>query len=211
MIRLNLKRFGMAGLGMALAMGTAQAQGQKADLPGTIDSLSDLQDAGKMFFKIADENNDGQISQKEAIDAGNVLVGGFFFRADANGDGVLSPEEANQAREAFLSMHPIARSFFQANQTALTAGQPASNGTQNPLMTLKNLVDSNNDKQIQATELRQAVQTTVQAFYATADTNRDGQLSPTDVNAAIVAHGECRRAGGFPGGRHRSQRPAQPG
>ena len=44
-----------------------------------------------MLFKMADTNNDGQISQKEAIDAGNLLVGGFFFRADQNGDGVAQP------------------------------------------------------------------------------------------------------------------------
>ena len=44
-----------------------------------------------MLFKLADTNNDGQISQKEATDAGNLLVGGFFFRADANGDGTLTP------------------------------------------------------------------------------------------------------------------------
>jgi Ca2+-binding EF-hand superfamily protein len=45
--------------------------------------------------------------------------------------------------------------------------------------------DTNNDKQLQAGELRQAVQTAVQGGFAAADTNRDGQLSPAEVNAAI--------------------------
>ncbi len=48
------------------------------------------------------------------------------------------------------------------------------------------LVDANNDKQLQATEVRQAVQTAVQGLFAAADTNRDGQMSPIEVNAAIV-------------------------
>ena len=43
-----------------------------------------------MLFKLADTNNDNLISQKEAVDAGNLLAGGFFFRADANGDGTVT-------------------------------------------------------------------------------------------------------------------------
>ena len=61
---------------------------------GPIQSIQDVQDTAKMLFKLADTNNDGQISQKEATDAGNLLVGGFFFRADANGDGVLTPRRS---------------------------------------------------------------------------------------------------------------------
>ncbi len=76
------------GLGLVTLAGTASAQTK--DLPGPIDSLQDLQDTGRMIFKLVDENNDGQISQKEAVDAGNLAVGGLFFRADANGDGVVS-------------------------------------------------------------------------------------------------------------------------
>ena len=72
-----------------------------------------------MLFKLADENNDGQISQKEAVDAGNLLVGGFFFRADKNGDGVLSPDEAKQAREAFLSTKPWVRYAVGTAKTQL--------------------------------------------------------------------------------------------
>ncbi len=72
---------------------------KKLDLPGPIDSLSDLRDTASLVFKLADTNNDNQISRKEATDAGNLLVGGFFFRADTNGDGVLTEQEAQQARE----------------------------------------------------------------------------------------------------------------
>ncbi len=74
---------------------------------GPIENVTDLQQTAKMLFKLADANNDGQISQKEAVDAGNLLVGGFFFRADANGDGVLTKEEATQARDALFAQQPL--------------------------------------------------------------------------------------------------------
>ena len=122
------------GLGLASMSGNAFAQkdddapaapapaaareheaGEK-DLPGPIDSLQDLQDTGKMLFKLADTNNDGQISQKEATDAGNLLVGGFFFRADANGDGIISQEEMKQARDSLARQQPLLRVIFAACQ-----------------------------------------------------------------------------------------------
>ena len=121
-----MKKFWMFGVG-ALSLGLTalpalaeeQVQRKPGDLPGPIDSLEDLQDTGRMLFKLADENNDGQISQKEAIDAGNLLVGGFFFRADKNGDGVLSPDEAKEAREAFLSTKPWVRYAVGTAKTQL--------------------------------------------------------------------------------------------
>jgi Ca2+-binding EF-hand superfamily protein len=174
-----LRTAGMMGLGLIASAMLAKA----GDAPGPIDSLSDLQDTGKMLFKLADENNDGQISQKEAVDAGNLLVGGFFFRADTNGDGVLSKDEARAARDAFLAQHPIMRVFLEKNQPAMaTPGSPAANAQQ----AFEALVDTNHDGNLQASEVRQAVQTGVQALFATADTNRDGQLSPTEVNAAVI-------------------------
>jgi len=169
------------GLGLVTLAGTATAQNK--DVPGPIDSLQDLQDSGRMAFKLVDENNDGQISQKEAVDAGNLLVGGLFFRADANGDGVVSQDEAKQARDAFLAQKPFVRFLIQRTKTAVPQ---ANNGTPNPAVVIGGLLDSNNDKQLQATEVRQAVQTAVQALYATADTNRDGFMSPVEVNAAIA-------------------------
>ena len=182
-----------AGFGLAALVGGAMAQEPAAapaarphheghDLPGPIDSVQDLQDTGKMLFKLADANNDGLISQKEAVDAGNLLVGGFFFRADANGDGTISAEEARQAREALLQQKPILRFVLDRAKTT----NPAAAGT-NPGQALLGLLDTNNDKKLEATELRQGVQTAVQGIYATADTNRDGQLSPSELNAAMVA------------------------
>jgi len=160
------------------------------DLPGPIDSLGDLQDTGRMVFKMADTNNDGQISQKEAIDAANLSIGGFFFRADANGDGTLSQDEARQARQDLLSQKPLLRYVAQQakadrNQNAGNAAGGNNAGT-NPAAAIGNLLDANNDKAIQATEVRQAVQTTVQGLFAVADTNRDGQMSPTELNAAMI-------------------------
>ena len=172
----------------APALGQTQKERKPGDLPGPIDSLADLQDTGRMIFKLADENNDGQISQKEAVDAGNLVVGGFFFRADQNGDGVLSQDETKQAIESFLSTKPLLRYVIE---TVKTAPKPSGNaGANNTPLTpgnLATLLDSNNDKQLQASELRQAVQTTIQGLFATADTNRDGELSNTEVNAGLLS------------------------
>ncbi len=190
------KRFLMSGaFSLALSglfSGNLMAQDKKAgDLPGPIDSLSDIQDSAKMLFKLADTNNDGQISQKEAVDAGNLLVGGFFFRADANGDGTLSPEEARAAKEALLSQQPLLRYVLQkakptnGDATQVGAvGQPTT-GNQNPVQMITNMLDTNRDQKIEATELRQAVQMGVQTLFTVADANQDGQLSPAELNRAV--------------------------
>jgi len=185
----------LVGLTALPAMGQAPGNRNKAvvDLPGPIDSLDDLQDSGRMLFKLADQNNDGQISQKEAIDAGNLLVGGFFFRADQNGDGALSADEARQAREAFLSTKPWVRYAVETAKVQLqkdgATNNARANQNKNMLASLAGTFDTNNDKQLQASELRQGVQTAVQGGFAAADTNRDGQLSPAEVNAAVAGVG----------------------
>jgi len=180
------------GLGLITLAGTATAQSM--DGPGPIDSLQDLQDTGRMIFKVIDENNDGQISQKEAVDAGNLLAGGFFFRADANGDGVVTQDEARQARDAFLAQKPMIRFLIMR---AKTVKPQANAGTPNPGAVFMGLVDANNDKQLQATEVRQAVQTSVQALFAAADTNRDGFMSPVEVNAAIAGAAKAAQQASF--------------
>jgi Ca2+-binding EF-hand superfamily protein len=178
------------GLAVLPAGARAQQAGAQKDIPGPIDSLQDLEDTGRMLFKLADENDDNQISQKEAIDAGNLLVGGFFFRADKNGDGTLSQAEAREARDDFFKDHPWAKYIAETVKAeSKKEGQGKSNqvnSAENALESVAAAFDTNNDKQLQATELRQAVQTTVQGLFASADTNRDGQLSPTEVNAALA-------------------------
>ena len=175
---LALKAF---GLGLVALAGTASAQ--KVDMPGPIDSLTDLQDSGRIMFKLIDENNDGQISQKEATEAGYLAVGGLFFRADANGDGSVTKEEAKTARDAFLAQKPLVRFMIERTKTV----KPQTNaGSPNPAAVFMGLVDANSDGNLQATEVRQAVQTAVQGAFAAADTNRDGLMSPTEVNAAII-------------------------
>ncbi len=154
-----------------------------------------------MVFKLADTNNDGQISQKEAVDAGNLLVGGFFFRADTNGDGVLtragSPAGARDAvRSAAIAEVRLAESQADnwqpgskpsrcklARPTILrrVGAEPGRGSGADD----RNLLDSNHDQKIEATELRQAVQTGVQTLFTVADTNQDGQLSPYELNAAV--------------------------
>jgi len=180
------------GLGLVTLAGTASAQQATRDMPGPIDSLQDLQDSGKMLFKTVDANNDGQISQQEAVDAANVAVGGLFFAADADGNGVLSKEEAQRARDKALAAKPLAR-FLISRVKSSTANANPAGGTPNPAAVAMTLVDSNNDGQLQATEVRQIVQTTVQGLFAAADTNRDGQMSPVEVNAAIA--GAIKAAG----------------
>lgn len=196
---------GTVALGLAtLASAACYADDKKDVMPGPIDSISDLQDTAKMVFKLADTNNDGQISQKEAVDAGNLLVGGFFFRADTNGDGVLTEQEAQQARESLFAQQPLLKFVMErAKPTNLPQGnqaqnvQPIAAGTANdparvaqslatdPLKTITNLLDTNRDQKIEATELRQAVQTGVSTLFLVADTNQDGQLSPYEMNAAV--------------------------
>jgi len=187
MLGVGALSFGLTAFSASAAEPGARKPG---DLPGPIDSLSDLQDTGRMLFKLADENNDGQISQKEAVDAGDLLVGGFFFRADKNGDGVLSEQEAREAREAFLSSKPWLRYALGTAKAQLQKdGATKNNDNKNMIANLAATFDTNNDKQLQATELRQAVETAVQGGFAAADTNRDAQLSPAEVNAAIAGVG----------------------
>ncbi|MGE3821688.1 MAG: hypothetical protein AB7I30_19930, partial [Isosphaeraceae bacterium] len=119
---------GLLALGLGFSLGTSPVHAQQGiapsgqprgtqapvnfadgDLPGPIDSLQDLQDTGKLIFKMADENLDGLISQQEAVDLGNLIVGGIFFRADANGDGKVTKDEANQARETIYHNRPWLR------------------------------------------------------------------------------------------------------
>jgi len=208
-----MRAVAMAGLGWLALSPTARAQQparpaaganaddhQQGDLPGPIDSLQDIQDTGKMLFKLADTNNDGQISQKEAVDAGNLLVGGFFFRADQNGDGTLTKDEARQAREALFRQQPLLKVVLQRGKKAAKEegiGNKNKNANANananakdsdagsPAQNLANLLDSDNDQKLSATELRQAVQSAVQGFFAAGDANRDNQMSPAEINAAM--------------------------
>jgi len=194
----------MAGLGSLFFAGLAIAQApapaapaaparnqgadlSNKDIPGPIDSIQDLQDSGKMLFKLADTNNDGQISQKEATDAGNLLVGGFFFRADANGDGTLSKEESDAARESLFRQQPVLRFVLQKGKMGVQqSNNPAVETAKSTAESLRDQIDSNRDNQLQATELRQAVNMGVEGLYRIADTNQDQYLSPTEINASIA-------------------------
>jgi len=179
-------------LSLGLLVAPALAADAQKDLPGPIDSLQDLQDTAKMLFKMADENNDGQISQQEAIDAGNLVVGGWFFRADADGNGSVSKQEMQTMRDQILAQRPFLRILARRAKT-----NAPNSADRNPAVGILSLLDGNNDSQIQPAELRQFVQTTVQGFYAAADTNRDGQMSPSELNAAVVGVAKSAADGVF--------------
>jgi len=178
-----LWKLGVGALALGVLVMPARGADDRKDLPGPIDSLQDLQDSAKILFKLADDNNDNLISQQEAMDVANLIVGAYFFRADKNGDGTVSKEEMREAREKILAQRPLLRGFLtrakrndpQAVATARNAGQG-----------ILSVLDSNNDGQIQAAELKQMVQTSVQSAFAAADTNRDGQMSPSELNAAMA-------------------------
>jgi Ca2+-binding EF-hand superfamily protein len=198
----RLWMLGVLVLGIAVLPGKVMGQThQQGDLPGPIDNIRDVQDTAKMLFKMADTNNDGQISQKEAVDVGNLLVGGFFFRADQNGDGVLEPQEAQAAREQLFRQQPLLRYVFQKAKPQNAGGaapigatnqpgQAAQAIAANPVQAIGNLLDSNHNQRIEAAELRQAVQQGVQMLFQVADNNQDGQLSPAELNRAV---GEAAR------------------
>jgi len=187
-------RFGVAGLALGLLAlpGVARAQEHRAEdqknLPSPMEAFRQVQNTGRMIFMMADVNHDGQVSQKEAIDANNLFVGGFFFQADADGNGVVSQEEARKVRETYLSQNPWGRYVVESleAQQKEHKDKADSNRSNNPLQGLTAILDANGDKQIQAQELRQLVQTVTQSFFAAADTNRDGQMSPSEVNAAVA-------------------------
>ncbi len=196
----RLAAIGTFSIGM-MALGTTVSAGDddKKIGIGPIRSIQDVEDSAKMVFKLADTNNDGQISQKEATDVGDLLVGGFFFRADANGDGVLTPDEEVKARETLFAQQPLLKLVLQKAKPPQTqpgnapaqrqpSNDPATAAKQiaaNPEQTLGNLLDTNHDRNIQASEVRQAVQMGVQALFTVADTNQDGQLTPYELNAAV--------------------------
>ena len=164
---------------MALAATDGSADDKALDIGVPIHNLRDVEETAKVLFKLVDSNNDGQISQKEATDAGNLLVGGFFFRADTNGDGVLTADEARHARESLFAQQPLVRFIIDRAKSTDTAESNSSQPGQasnrvartakylstNPAGAIGRLLDSNGDKKLEATELRQGVQSAVQAAF----------------------------------------------
>jgi len=177
---------GVLSLGMMAMPGLVVAQEHRGeDLPNPMQVARLIQTVGRTVFMGADVNHDGQLSQKEAIDATNVMVGGYFFEADRDGNGVVSEQEVRSLTDNYLNQNPWMRYAWETIQ-AQQKGAANNSNQANPIQGFESLIDSNGDKQIQATELRQMVQTLVQSIFAAADTNRDGQMNPSEINAAIA-------------------------
>jgi len=182
---------GVLALGLLISLTVGRAQDHKVKdleaIPGPMEALRDVQNAGRMMFMMADVNHDGLVSLKEATDANNRLVGGFFFQADADGNGTVSQEEARAVRDTYLNQNPWVKYLVESLEAqAKQKNQSDNRSNPNALLGFATVLDSNNDKQIQASELRQLVQTMTQTVFAAADTNRDNQMSPTEVNAALA-------------------------
>jgi len=181
---------GVVALGLMVAPSAGRAQEHREmdldNVPSPMEAIRNIQNTGKMIFMMADVNHDGQVSLQEATDANNLMVGGFFFRADADGNGVVSQEEAKATRDRYLNQNPWSKYIFESLRAQAQQKNKGSNNPTNPLQGFAVLLDSNNDKQVQASELRQLVQTVTQSVFAASDTNRDGQMSPSEVNAAVA-------------------------
>jgi Ca2+-binding EF-hand superfamily protein len=183
---------GMLSLGLLAAPSPGRAQEHRtldlASLPSPLQAVRTIQNAGRAIFIMADANHDGQISQQEAIDVNDLLVGGFFFRADADGNGVVTEQEARAVTEKYYQQNPWMRYVIESLKSQVEAKQRSgqNNAGNNAALNLLTLVDTNNDRQLQASELRQFVQTMTQTFFAAADTNRDGQMNPAEINAAVA-------------------------
>lgn len=165
---------------------------QLEKLPTPIDTPKDAKDLARLGFMVADANGDGQISKEEATNAADLLVGGFFFTADANGDGTVTQQEAQQVRETILQQRPGLRILIQRAQNGAAAPKP-----EDPFRELAGLLDVNNDKQLQAQEVRSAVRTAVEGLFAVSDTNRDSQMSPDEVNAAAIGMAQAAGEAAF--------------
>jgi Ca2+-binding EF-hand superfamily protein len=199
-MKLWIKTLALTALSAAPVMAQAPAQPVKlSDVKiGPIDDLGDIDATIKMAFKAADADNNNAISQKEALDAANLLAGGLFFAADVNGDGVVTQEEGKAAREQMLQQRPLLRYVVtRANQDRKADGQP---GVEQGIQDILSILDANQDKQLQAAEVKQALQTGVQTLFAAGDANRDGQLTPNEMEQAgmavanLVAQGMFRAA-----------------
>jgi len=90
-----------------------------------------------------------------------------------------------------LNQRPLLRFVFQRTEQE-TAQQGQKANIDQARQNIMNAVDSNHDGSLDATELRQAVQTGVQSLFLTADRSGDGQLDPSELNGAVI---EVGRAG----------------
>ena len=72
-----------------------------------------------------------------------------------------------------------------------------------------NLLDTNHNRKLEASELRQAVQQGVQMLFQVADVNQDGQISPAELNRAVGEAAKMAVQVAFQTGKALAQPPGQ--
>jgi Ca2+-binding EF-hand superfamily protein len=132
-----------------------------------------LRASSEAWLASVDTDGDAMISRKEAIVAGQQLVGGVFFRVDQNHDGRLAPMELRTARSILLREHPILRTLLSSPRTSSYS-----------MRQLLGYLDTNGERGMELNEASLAVSTAVDALFAMSDTNRDGRIAVSELHVA---------------------------
>lgn len=139
-------------------------------------AIEQWEQTGEKLFDMADINNDGELTRREAVGATNFLIGGFFARADENGNGVVTPDEARDMRTAILNQRPMLR----------TAVEALKQGTgDSPFKAIAQILDIDYGQPVTAEEARRAAREAVNVAFAGLDVNRDDRLTSTELKVGV--------------------------
>jgi Ca2+-binding EF-hand superfamily protein len=184
-------RFGalsVAWLGW-IAPGQAEGAGpsrpiESGNILCVLRAMKDLPKALDGFHAVADTNRDGRVSKQEGLATAYFIAGGFFFSADKDGDLTVTPREAQEARRSGLVQHPVIR---------LMLLNPYGAQEPRPWGTLIKLAGMDNREPVTAADVRDSLQTGLDALFWRVDTSRDGFITREESRAAFA---ELVRAAG---------------
>lgn len=132
-----------------------------------------LRVSSEAWLASVDADGDAMISRKEAMVAGQQLVGGVFFRVDQNHDGHLAPIELRAARSILLREHPIVRTLLSSPRASSYS-----------MRQLLSYLDPSGERGMELNEASLAVSTGVDALFAMSDMNRDGRIALSELHVA---------------------------